>query len=73
VTADWDAGQELDVLRGLRVPPGSWAISDLVLASTLPTVAGMPYGYGPPPASLSRGLYYDLESGEIYGNTTEVL
>ncbi|MEW2459804.1 hypothetical protein [Microbacterium sp. K41] len=68
VTADWDAGRQIDVLTGLRVPAAGGAISDLILASGLAAELNSAlFGWGPPPPNLGPGLYYDLESGEVYG------
>lgn len=36
ITADWDAGQSLDVLTGLRVPIGDWNVADLIAFKGIP-------------------------------------
>lgn len=70
--ARWDVGRELDVITGLRVPPGDHNLSDLVLATGASIIPTMPMGFGPPPPTLT-GNYYDLSTGLIWGNPEEVL
>lgn len=36
ITADWDAGQSLDVLTGLRIPLGDWTMADLIAYKGIP-------------------------------------
>lgn len=60
LTADWDAGQELDVLSGLIVPSTGGAISDLIAATARARPGTVMYGYGPPPDHLTNILYVDI-------------
>lgn len=32
-----------------------------------PLEGNVPWGFGPPPPTLTRGLYYDISNGEMYG------
>lgn len=60
LTADWDAGQELDVMTGLRVPSTGGNISDIIAATGAAQPGTVMYGYGPPPPSLQNVLYVDI-------------
>lgn len=72
ITADWDAGQELDVLTGLRVPSAGGTILDLIVESGRATGGLVMYGYGPPPPTLSNVLYVDVSgvNPTLYGPST---
>lgn len=63
LTADWDAGQRLDVLSGLRVPSTGGNISDIIAATGAAQPGTVMYGYGPPPDNLSNVLYVDISGG----------
>lgn len=60
LTADWDAGQELDVMTGLRVPSTGGNISDIIAASAQATPGTIMFGFGPPPPDLSGVAYLDI-------------
>lgn len=61
--ADWDAGQQLDVLAGLRIPSSGGNISDIIAAMGAAQPGTVMYGYGPPPTNLSNVLYVDISGG----------
>lgn len=69
LTADWDAGRELDVITGLRVPSTGGAISDIIAQTT--AIRGelmVITGFGPPPPTLENVAYIDIsgEEPEMY-------
>jgi hypothetical protein len=66
LTADWDAGQELDVITGLRVPSTGGNISDIIAATAVAQPGTVMYGFGPPPATLTGVLYIDLNDAQMY-------
>lgn len=66
LTADWDAGQELDVVAGLRVPPTGGTISDIIAATAIAQPGTVMYGFGPPPGTLTGVLYIDLNDAQLY-------
>jgi hypothetical protein len=64
LTADWDAGRELDVLSGLRVPSTGGTVSDMIAAMGQAQPGTVMYGFGPPPATLSNVLYADISGAK---------
>lgn len=60
---DWDAGQQLDVITGLRIPAEGGTISDIIAATATAQPGTVMYGFGPPPPTLTNVLYIDI-SGE---------
>lgn len=60
ITAQWDAGQELNVLEHVRVPTGDVTFFDLLIASSSEPPGRVHYGYGPPPSELTGVLYFDI-------------
>lgn len=58
LVADWDAGQQQDVVTGLFIPEGAWTFADLMLDQVRP--GAVAYGYGPPPPTLSGVIYLDI-------------
>lgn len=65
LVADWDAGQELDVMSGLRVPSAGGSISDVIAATAAIQPGSVMYGFGPPPTTLSGVLYIDITGPEL--------
>lgn len=65
LTADWDAGQELDVIAGLRVPSTGGFISDIIAATAASQPGTIMYGFGPPSPYLSNVLYIDITGPEL--------
>lgn len=66
LTADWDAGQQLDVISGLRIPATGGEISDIIAATAAAQPGTVMYGFGPPPPGLTGVLYIDLNDAEMY-------
>ena len=60
LVADWDAGQQLDVMSGLRVPSTGGNISDIIIATGAARPGTIMYGFGPPPPELQNVLYIDI-------------
>lgn len=60
VIADWDAGQELDVITGLRVPSGTWSLSELLTRQWQTVRVLLRWGDGPPPETITDGVYLDI-------------
>lgn len=64
LTADWDAGMQLDVITGLRVPATGGNIADLIIATGRANPGTVMFGYGPPPESLTNVLYIDISGAD---------
>lgn len=65
LVADWDAGQQLDVISGLRVPSKGGTISDIVAATAAVRPGTVMYGFGPPPTHLTNILYIDITGPDL--------
>lgn len=66
LTADWDAGQQLDVISDLFVPSTGGTISDIIAYTT--GVRGelmVVTGFGPPPGTMRDVIYVDVSGPSV--------
>lgn len=64
LVADWDAGQQIDVMSGLRVPSTGGDITDIIVSTVRVRPGSIMYGYGPPPPALTNVLYADISGAK---------